>query len=144
MLGQPATAVAGDHPGVGDAGAAQVELGGPREVVPALDGPHVARQSCQQRGLESEAGSYLEDRLIATQPQRFEHARDQRRLSGDLPVWDRHRFVQLSAVPQPGRDEGRARHCFERGEDARVPDAGAHDCRQQIAGLRGPAHAARR
>ena len=80
------------------------------EVGKALDAEHLASEPREQRRLPAVAGADLEHALVARERERLDHPRDKRRLSGDLPVRNRDRRVDLRQLGVFGRHELRAGH----------------------------------
>ena len=99
-----ALAPVADHDGrVLDALLREVRRGRRRELGDPLDAPHLPRQPREQGGLIAEAGAHLQNALLATQAERFEHHGDQRGLARELPTADPDRAVTLGLTrPLPG------------------------------------------
>jgi hypothetical protein len=68
-----------------------------------LDAPNLPRQPREQGGLIAETGAHLQNALLATQAERFEHHGDQRGLARELPTADPDRAVTPGLTrPLPG------------------------------------------
>src|SRR5262249_53887175 len=75
-------------------------------------------------GLIARAGADLEDVLLARELERLAHARHGRGRRDRLALADRQRVVAVGLRLQPLRHQPVARNRLERGEDARVANAG--------------------
>jgi hypothetical protein len=121
--GKPIASVSDDEPDVPGAVSFERRLRPLREVGEALDAPDGARELGEQRRLKAVAGADLEHTLSAGEPERLDHARDERRLCRDLPVGNRDRDVEVGLVDALRRDEEGARDAQKGVEDALVFDA---------------------
>jgi hypothetical protein len=70
--------------------------------------------------------------LLTDKPERLDHPGGQRRLGGDLVVWDRHWYVVVRQSDLIMRHEGRPWHRAHRVEHPRVIHCGPPSSRDQL------------
>ena len=120
-----ALASVAEHDGrVPDSLLREVRRGDRRELRDPLDAPHLTRQPREQGGLIAETRAHLQNALLATQAERFEHHGDQRGLARELPTTDPDRAVTLGLTGPPRWHVCRPPHLRSRLEHARIPHAG--------------------
>jgi len=129
---QARRAVAHDDVRVGGARTPQARARRRGEIRVALDAPHLARESREQRGLKSVAGADLEHPLGSAERERRDHLGDQRGLRRHLRARDRQRHVVVGADALIIRHELVARHCAKRVQHALVADAGRDHGSQEV------------
>jgi len=100
----------------------EVGAGGLCDVGPALDAPHEAAKTSEQRGLEAVSSSDFKHLLRAAERQAGNHPRHQGRLCRHLIARDRKGNVVVRPLGERRRNEGRPRHHAKGIEQSLVGD----------------------